>query len=57
MDCVGHTIKQDGIIFPKKKIEFVVNFARPNTQKQLKSFIGKATYFHTHIRNFAIIKI
>ena len=55
VNCVGHTISAEGISFPKKKTDFVINFQKPMTHKDLKSFLGMATYFHTHIRNFSII--
>ena len=55
IEIVGHVINESGITFSRKKTDFVVNFIRPTTQKELKSFLGVATYFHTHIRNFAII--
>ena len=53
--CVGHVLNGEAITFSKKKTDFVVDFKKPITQGELKSFIGVATYFYSHIKNFAIL--
>ena len=52
---LGHTITKDGITFSQHKREHAVNFLKPNTQKDMKKFLGVATYFCTHIRNYTEI--
>lgn len=53
VEYVGRIINHEGITFSKRKKEFVVNFIKPKTQKELKSFLGIATYFCTHIKNYS----
>ena len=55
LEYVGHVITSDGIKFSDKKKEYVVDFIRPSSQKDLKRFVGVVTYFCDHIRNFAMI--
>ena len=51
VEYVGHTIDKDGLHFTRGKLDSVVNFPRPTTKKQVKSFIGLANYFRDHIRD------
>jgi hypothetical protein len=51
----GHVLNAHGLSFSKDKVEKVTGFSKPVTQKDLKSFVGFATYFHEHIKNFSII--
>ena len=51
VEYVGHTIDENGLHFTRSKIDSVLNFPRPKTKKQLKSFIGLANYFRDHIEN------
>jgi transposase InsO family protein len=51
VEYVGRVIDEHGISFSQKKREFVVNFIRPETQKQMKSFVGLVNHFSSHIRN------
>ena len=55
IEYVGHTLSSAGISFSQKKRDFVVDFQRPISAKDMKSFLGVANYFSTHIRNFSII--
>ena len=52
---VGHTINKDGISFTRDKLDRVANFPKPCRQGELKSFLGLANYFHTHIKNHSSI--
>ena len=51
VEYVGHTIDEHGLHFTRSKLDSVLNFPRPETQKQMKSFIGLANYFRDHIAN------
>ena len=51
VEYVGHTIDKDGLHFTRSKLDSVLQFPRPKTKKQMKSFIGLANYFRDHIRN------
>jgi transposase InsO family protein len=53
IEYVGHIISHEGISISKEKREEVFNVEKPTLQKHLKSFIGCAEYFHTHIRDFS----
>jgi hypothetical protein len=51
VEYVGVQIDENGLSFSKEKKESVMNFPKPEIQKQLKSFLGLANYFRTHVRN------
>ena len=51
VEYVGRVINEHGISFSHKKREFVVNFVRPETQKQMKSFVGLVNHFSSHLRD------
>jgi hypothetical protein len=46
---LGHEIDAEGFTISKDKIEKVIEFPKPVTQKQLKSFLGVVNYFHQFI--------
>ena len=52
---VGHTIYETGLSFSAEKLEEVVKFIKPTTQKELRSFLGLASYFRDHIRDHSMI--
>ena len=54
VEYVGHTIDKDGLHFTRDKLDSVLNFPRPHTKRQIKSFIGLANYFRDHIKNHSI---
>ena len=51
VEYVGHTVDENGLHFTASKLDSVLNFPRPETKKQMKSFLGLANYFRDHIRN------
>ena len=51
VEYVGHTMDEHGLHFTRSKLDSVLNFPRPETKKQMKSFIGLANYFRDHIAN------
>ena len=53
VEFVGHKISQDGISFTEERIDAVTQIPLPSTAFQLKSFLGLANYFHSHIRNLS----
>jgi hypothetical protein len=54
VEYVGHTIDRNGLHFTRDKLDSVLNFPRPETKRQIKSFIGLANYFRDHIKNHSI---
>jgi len=51
----GHVLSAEGLSFDANRIENVLNFPKPTTQQELKSFLGFVTYFHEHIKNYSMI--
>jgi transposase InsO family protein len=52
---LGHVINKDGISFSQDKLDKVANFRLPQNQKNMKSFLGLASYFRDHIKDFSKI--
>ena len=55
IEYTGHVLDHEGISFSREKIYSAVNFPLPQTQKDLKSFIGLANYFHSHIPKASLL--
>ena len=55
IEYVGHTISANGIHFTRSKLDSVMNFQKPVTQKGMKGFIGLVNYFRDHVSNSSII--
>jgi len=52
-EFVGYEINPEGYTLSDERKEAVFNIPEPTLGKQLKSFIGVAQYFHTHIPDFS----
>ena len=55
IEYVGHTISANGIHFTRSKLDSVMNFQKPMTQKGMKGFIGLVNYFRDHVANSSVI--
>jgi len=44
IEYVGHVIDHDGITFDRNRLQKIIEFPLPETQKELKSFLGLANY-------------
>ena len=55
IEYTGHVLSEDGLTFSNKKIDKVINFKQPNTQKELRSFLGLTNYFRQHIQNYSMM--
>jgi hypothetical protein len=51
IEYVGHTISKKGVKFSREKLQRVVEVELPKRAKGLKSFLGLANYFRSHVRN------
>ena len=52
VEYVGHVIDQTGLSFAKAKTDKVEDFKIPSSIKEMKSFLGLASYFREHVRGF-----
>jgi hypothetical protein len=52
VEFVGHQVDETGLTFSREKLEGVLKVRKPETLKQLRSFIGLAPYFRDHVRDF-----
>ena len=48
-------ISKDGIFVDPKKIEAIVNWERPKTVSEVRSFLGLASYYQRFIKGFSKI--
>ena len=52
---MGYVINEKGMHFSKEKKDSILNFPKPVVMKQLKSFLGLANYFHTHVKDHSML--
>jgi hypothetical protein len=55
VEYVGYVINEGGMSFSKEKKDSILHFPKPVIMKQLKSFLGLANYFHTHVRDHSML--
>lgn len=55
VEFLGHTVSQDGIKPDPGKISAIQNIPAPKTLKDLKSFLGLASYYRRFIKDFAAV--
>jgi hypothetical protein len=54
---IGHKISVRGVEPDNRKIEAIMNFPRPNTAKELKSFLGLAGYHRRFVPQFSKVGV
>ena len=52
---LGHIVSEKGIATDPKKIEIILNWPRPKTVTDLRSFAGFTNYYHKYIKDYAKI--
>jgi hypothetical protein len=55
LNYLGHIVTAEGVKPDVKKIEAVVKFPTPQSQKDIKSFLGVAGYYRKFIADFSAI--
>ena len=52
---LGHCVSAEGIATDPDKVTAVENWPRPETLKQLRSFLGFASYYRRYVPNFTAV--
>ena len=52
---LGHSVSADGLACDDEKIEAVKNWATPTTAKEVRTFVGFASYYRRFVKGFANI--
>lgn len=57
VEYLGFLLSEDGVLPTTNKVECISKFPRPQTQKELKRFLGMVGYYRSHIKNFGTIAV
>ena len=52
---LGHTFSASGMESEISKIDSIINWSRPESQKEVKQFLGLASYYRKYFQDFATI--
>jgi hypothetical protein len=55
VEYCGHLLDETGIHFERSKIDSILDFKTPETQQQLRAFLGLANWFRDHVENHSRI--
>ena len=52
---LGHVVSKDGIQVDPKKMEAIIEWPRPTTVTEVRSFLGLAGYYRRFVKDFSKI--
>ena len=52
---LGHRVSEEGVSCDPTKVESVRSWPRPDNMKELRSFLGFASYYRKFVRGFSSI--
>ncbi|KAL8093964.1 hypothetical protein AgCh_035734 [Apium graveolens] len=52
---LGHVVSEEGILVDPSKIEVIMNWERPKTVTEIRSFLGLVGYYKKFVQNFSKI--
>ena len=55
VEYLGHFILGEGVSIDPRKIEVVVNWPKPSSIKEVKGFLGLASYYRRFMKDFGTI--
>jgi len=55
MEYLGHVVSRDGVKVDNSKIQAVTQWPIPSSIRQLRAFLGLASYYGKFIRHFAVV--
>ena len=50
---LGYIVSREGLKMDKKKIEAVTSWPKPNTVKEVQSFLGFANFYRQFVKKYA----